>query len=53
MENVVTSDYSTVLNTINSNLVALSTDIDSLYSVCSLIFYGLVILIALELIKGV
>lgn len=53
MENVVTSDYSSILNSINSHLVTLNAGVDKLYQIGSLIFFILVILLALNIIKGV
>lgn len=53
MDNVVTSDYTSILNTINSNIVALNTSVEKLYQIGSLIFFILVILLALHIIKGV
>lgn len=53
MENVVTNDYTSILTSINSNLVTLNTGVEKLYQVGSLIFFILVILLALNIIKGV
>ena len=46
-------DYTSILNTINSNILSLKTSIDNVYQVGCYVFFGIVILIALNIIKGV
>lgn len=46
-------DYTSILNTINSNILSLNASLNSLYQIGCYVFYGIVILIALNIIKGV
>ena len=46
-------NYSGTLSTISSELVTLGASIDKLYSVVSLLFFCVVILIALHILRGV